>query len=82
MLKLLLSVMEAFSEFERVLIKEKQIEGIVLAKEWGTYKRKEPSLTTEQIQEIKICFDSCDKKSRIACDFDISWETLYQYLKK
>ena len=35
---LLLSVMGAFTEFERELIKERQMEGIELAKKRGVYK--------------------------------------------
>jgi DNA invertase Pin-like site-specific DNA recombinase len=36
--KLILSVMGAFAEFERALIKERQTEGIALAKKNGAYK--------------------------------------------
>lgn len=44
MAKLMLSVMEAFAEFERSLIRERQREGIALAKQRGAYKgRKRPS---------------------------------------
>src|SRR4051794_31008045 len=45
MSKLLLSVMGAFAEFERALIKERQREGIALAKQRGVYKGRKPSLT-------------------------------------
>ena len=38
MSQLLLSVMGAFAEFERGLIKERQMEGIALAKQRGAYK--------------------------------------------
>jgi DNA invertase Pin-like site-specific DNA recombinase len=41
---LLLSVMGAFAEFERTLIKERQMEGIELAKKRGTYIRAEKHL--------------------------------------
>ena len=45
MSKLLLSAMGAFAEFERALIKERQREGIALAKQRGVYKGRKPSLT-------------------------------------
>ncbi len=43
MAKLMLSVMGAFAEFERALIRERQREGIALAKQRGAYRgRKRP----------------------------------------
>jgi DNA-binding phage protein len=39
-------------------------------------------LSQEQIDEIKKRVAQGDKKSHIACDFGISRETLYQYLRK
>ncbi|STX81497.1 site-specific DNA recombinase; e14 prophage [Legionella busanensis] len=79
---LLLSVMGAFAEFERSLIKERQMEGIALAKKRGAYKGRKAALSKEQIDEIKIRVANGDKKSHIACDLGISRETLYQYLRK
>ncbi len=38
MANLMLSVMGAFAEFERALIKERQREGIALAKQRGAYR--------------------------------------------
>lgn len=82
MANLLLSVMGAFAEFERSLIKERQMEGIALAKKRGAYKGRKASLSLEQVDEIKVRVDNGDKKSHIARDFGISRETLYQYLKR
>ena len=43
MANLMLSVMGAFAEFERALIRERQREGIALAKQRGAYRgRKDP----------------------------------------
>ncbi len=82
MANLLLSVMGAFAEFERALIKERQMEGIAIAKKRGAYRGRKKSLTLEQVKQIKQRIVKGDKKSAIACDFNISRETLYQYLKK
>lgn len=82
MSKLLLSVMGAFAEFERSLIKERQMEGIILAKKRGAYKGRKAVLSQEQVDEIKKRVAQGDKKSHIAHDFGISRETLYQYLRK
>lgn len=82
MSKLLLSMMGAVAEFERALIKERQMEGIVLAKKRGAYKGRKAALSPEQIEEIKTRVKQGGKKSHIAQDFGISRETLYQYLRK
>ena len=82
MSNLLLSVMGAFAEFERSLIRERQREGIAIAKKKGLYKGRKPSLSTEQIEELKIRVQNGDRKSDIAKDLKISRETLYQYLRK
>ena len=82
MSKLLLSVMGAFAEFERSLIKERQMEGIALAKKRGAYKGRKASLSQEQVEQIKVRIDNGDKKTHVAKDFGISRETLYQYLRK
>mgnify|MGYP000536311589 CR=1 FL=1 len=82
MSKLLLSVMSAFSEFERLLLKERQMEGIALAKKRGAYKGRKAVLSKEQIDEIKTRVNNGDKKNHIARDFNISRETLYQYLRR
>ena len=82
MSNLLLSVMGAFAEFERSLIRERQREGIAIAKKKGLYKGRKPSLSNEQIEELKIRVQNGDRKSDIAKDLKISRETLYQYLRK
>ena len=78
---LLLSVMGAFAEFERKLIKERQTEGIALAKKRGVYKGRKPALTPEQILDLKEKVDTGIMKSALAKEFNISRETLYKYLR-
>lgn len=51
--KLLLSVMGAFAEFERALLRERQREGIAIAKKKGVYRGRKPSLTPERVQELR-----------------------------
>lgn len=78
--QLLLSVMGAFAEFERSLIKERQKEGIALAKKRGVYKGRAKTLTLENIQNIKERIGQGVPKAAIARDMDISRRTLYRYL--
>jgi DNA invertase Pin-like site-specific DNA recombinase len=82
MADLLLSVMGAFAEFERALIRERQLEGIALAKRRGVYKGRKKALSGEQAQELKQRIAGGEQKSKIAREFGISRETLYQYLKQ
>jgi DNA invertase Pin-like site-specific DNA recombinase len=82
MSNLLLSVMGAFAEFERSLIKERQREGIELAKKRGVYKGRRSSLSEDQIQTIIDRLDSGEAKTSIAKSLGISRETLYQHLRK
>jgi DNA invertase Pin-like site-specific DNA recombinase len=77
--KLLLSVMGAFSEFERALLRERQREGIAIAKKKGVYKGRKPSLNPERLQELRARIASGEKKAALAREFGISRETLYQY---
>ena len=49
MAQLMRSVMGAFAEFERALLRERQREGIALAKQRGVYRGRKRALTTEAI---------------------------------
>ena len=81
--KLLLSVMGAFAEFERSLIRERQLEGIAIAKAKGVYKGRKAALTSERIAEMVAKDKANNQKNRaaLAREYSISRETLYQYLK-
>ena len=79
MSKLLLSVMGAFAEFERSLIKERQREGIALAKQKGVYKGRKPSLTPEQVETLRTRVNAGETRASLARQFGISRETVYQY---
>lgn len=78
---LLLSVMGAFAEFERALIRERQREGVALAKERGAYKGRRPSLSDEERAELRRRADLGEAKVQLAKEYGISRETLYQYLR-
>lgn len=80
MSNLLLSVMGAFAEFERALIRERQREGIALAKKAGVYKGRKRSLTPDRVKALKARVHAGEKKAAVAREFGISRETLYKYL--
>ena len=78
--QLMLSVMGAFAEFERAIIRERQREGIALAKEKGVYRGRKKSLSPEQVAEVRQMVSAGIPKAKLARDFGISRETLYKYL--
>lgn len=80
MAQLMLSVMGAFAEFERSLIRERQREGIALAKQRGAYRGRKKSLSPDKIEELRRCVNAGQTKAQVARDFGISRETLYNYL--
>lgn len=82
MATLLLSVMGAFAEFERSLIRERQREGIALAKQRGVYRGRKKSLPDDKIAELRRRTAAGEKKAQLAREFGISRETLYQYLRE
>jgi DNA invertase Pin-like site-specific DNA recombinase len=53
MANLMLSVMGAFAEFERALIRERQREGIAPAKQRGAYRDRRRSLNDDQVAEMR-----------------------------
>ena len=78
-----LSMLRALAEFERAVIRERQREGIALAKQTpGKYKGRAPALNAEQIQELQ-CRDAARGgrgRAGLAREFGISRQTLYSYL--
>lgn len=80
--KLMLSMVGAFAEFERSMIKRRQAEGIALAKERGVYKGRPRSVTDEQIQEVRSLIDMGVPLSKAVKKVGISRTTAYKYLKQ
>ena len=78
---LLLSVMGAFAEFERALIKERQREGIALAKRRGAYRGRKKTLPQEAIANLRERLTAGASKAQLAREFGISRQTLYEYLR-
>ena len=82
MANLMLSVMGAFAEFERALIKERQREGVALAKQRGAYKGRKKIFSAEDVAKLKARAATGESKTKIAEELGISRETLYQYLRQ
>jgi DNA invertase Pin-like site-specific DNA recombinase len=82
MANLMLSVLGAVAQFERDLIRERQREGIALAKQRGAYTGRKKALIPERVEELCARVGNGERKAALAREFDISRETLYQYLRQ
>lgn len=79
---LMFTMLSAFAQFERSLIRERQREGIALAKAKGTvYKGRKPALNAERIAQLRKQAATGANRSKLAKEFGISRETLYQYIR-
>ena len=79
--KLMFNMLASFAEFERSLIRERQREGIALAKKKGVYRGRKPALTNEQAEALRKRAKGGENKAALARELGISRETLYQYLR-
>jgi len=77
--KFTLTLFAAVAELERDMIRERQREGIALAKAAGKYDR-EPSLTPEQIVDARRRVETGVSKAYLAREFGVSRSTLYAAL--
>ena len=78
---LLLSVMGAFAQFERDLIRERQREGIALAKlREGAYVGRKHCLNPAQAKELRQRVAAGESKTALAGELGISRQTLYRYV--
>lgn len=78
---LMLTLLGAVAEFERSLIRERQREGIALAKAKGNvYTGRKRALDASQVLALRAKVDAGSPKTAVAKEFGISRETLYKYL--
>lgn len=82
MATLLLSVMGAFAEFERSLIRERQAEGIAVAKAKGVYKGRAPVVTSAIAQQALARIAGGVPKAAVARELGVSRQTLYSAIAK
>ena len=73
--------MVPLAEFERAIIRERQAEGIALAKKVGMCKGRKPALTPEQVVDIKQRVLAGESKAALAREFGVTRPTVYRALK-
>ena len=81
--KLMLSMLGAFAEYERTLIRERQREGIAKARQKGVYKGRQRKITDTAVLLAMIAESAVlgANKTQIAQKYGVSRETLYKYTK-
>ena len=82
--KLMLSMLGAFAEYERCLIRDRQREGIIKAQERGVYRGRQQKIADAAIiaQMIADATAVGANKTKIAAQYGVSRETLYKYVKE
>jgi DNA invertase Pin-like site-specific DNA recombinase len=81
MSKLMLSILGGVAEFERAIIRERQREGIAVAKGKGVYRGRRSALSVDQVTAIRERAAQGERKAVLAREYKISRETLYQALR-
>lgn len=79
--KLMLSIVGAFSEFERSIIRQRQMEGIAIAKQKGIYKGRQRSITEKQVEKLNNLIRNGIPLSTAAKKVGMSRSTAYRYLR-
>ena len=77
---MLLSVLGAVAQFERDLIRERQQEGIEIARKKGRFRGRKRALTEAQILEARGRIETGETKTNIAKELGVSRDTLYRSL--
>jgi DNA invertase Pin-like site-specific DNA recombinase len=81
MADLMMTMLAGFAQFERAMIRERQREGIALAKAKGNvYKGRKPKLDAEQIATLRARCTAGQGKAAVARSLGISRVTLYRLL--
>lgn len=78
---LMLQLLGAVGQFERSLIRERQQEGIAIAKTKGVYKGRKPSLDASGVEQLRGLVAQGVPKAQIAKQLGISRTTLYENLR-
>lgn len=75
-----LHLLGAVAQLERALIRERQREGIEIAKTKGVYKGRARKLNPEQVDQVRALVASGVPKTKIARDLDCSRRVIYDLL--
>lgn len=76
----MLHMLGAFAEFERALIRERQAEGIRIAKAAGKYQGRVRKLSQSQRSDIEQLIAAGIPKAEVARRFGVNRATIYRLL--
>jgi DNA invertase Pin-like site-specific DNA recombinase len=74
------NMLGTFAQFERRIIRQRQLEGIAIAKAAGKYKGQKPKLFAAQLVELREREAAGIPKARIAREMGVSRKTVYRAL--
>ena len=80
MSNLLLGILSSLAEWERSVIKSRQMEGVRIAQQNNVYKERcgrKPKLTKEQINEVKQRVAAGEARANVAKEYGVSRQTVY-----
>jgi DNA invertase Pin-like site-specific DNA recombinase len=80
MSRLMLTIMGGVAEFERAMIRERQLEGIAKAKQAGKYRGRQSTMTAAQVKAIRDRAAAGEKKAALAREFGVTRQTIYNVL--
>ena len=80
MSKLMLTIMGGVAEFERAMIRERQLEGIAKAKQAGKYTGRKSTMQATHVKAIRDRAAAGENKSALAREFGITRQTVYNIL--
>ena len=80
--RLLFNMLGAIAQFETEIRAERQMDGIVKAKERGVAFGRKKKMTTQQIEELKERRKSGTLIKTLMADYNLSKASVYRYLTK
>jgi DNA invertase Pin-like site-specific DNA recombinase len=78
--KMLFLLLAGFAEMERGLIRERQAEGIAIAKKAKKFKGRQPALTQVQVSELAARKAAGEGVASLAREFNTTRQTVYAHL--
>ena len=76
-----LQIIGAVAEFERAFIRERQREGIAIAKAKGKYKGRKAILSDDLLRDISKRVERNEQVANIAREYGVSRQTIYRRLR-
>lgn len=82
MTELMFTMLGAFAQFERAIIRDRQREGIAVAKAKGVYKGRKRALSASQEQDIRTRVSSGEKVRDLAREYGLTQASIYNICKR